>query len=64
MTNAGKFIEIMNETFGANLTENNMKLKCSPCGALKKDRYACSVFKCEKCAAWWRKEYEEPQKGE
>ena len=63
MTNLDKFIEVMNTTFNAKFKPENMELKCCPCGTLKKPKYACSHFKCEKCEAWWHKEYEEPKKG-
>ena len=57
MTNLEKFIEVMNETFHARFTKENMKLRCCPCGALKIARYACDRFKCEGCYRWWGKEY-------
>ena len=57
MTNQEKFIEIMNATFNANFTKDNMKLSCSPCGALKIAKEGCDEYECKKCAAWWQKEY-------
>ena len=57
MTNLEKFIEVMNTTFDAGFTPENMKLGCSPCGTLKKPEYACEGYECEKCKKWWRKEY-------
>ena len=62
MTNLEKFIEVMNKTFDAKFKPENMELKCCPCGTLKKQRYACSRFKCEKCELWWHKEYQEPKR--
>ena len=63
MTNLEKFIEVMNETFHARFTKENMKLRCSPCGALKLARYACDCFKCEGCKRWWDMEYKEDRHG-
>jgi hypothetical protein len=57
MTNLEKFIEIMNDTFDAGFTPENMVLRCSPCGRLKEFEYACRDYSCEKCMNWWRKEY-------
>lgn len=62
MTNIEKFIEIMNDTFDARFSIMNMQRICSPCGALKIEEFACNKFECEKCKAWWYREYEEPQK--
>ena len=64
MTNAEKFIEIMNKTFNARMTVKNLEMSCSPCGTLKKFEHGCDIFECKKCEAWWHKEYKEPQKGE
>ena len=57
MTNLDKFIEMMNSTFGAKLTPEKMKLKCSPCGILQWQQYACDQWDCEKCKGWWHKEW-------
>lgn len=62
MTNQEKFIEIMNATFNAGFTKDNMKLGCSPCGTLKLAKEACDKFECQNCTAWWREEYKEPEK--
>lgn len=63
MTNRQKFIQVMNDTFGAGLTEANMKTlysDCSPCGLYKE---GCEKkFTCEGCAEWWAKEYKEPER--
>ena len=64
MTNIEKFIEVMNDTFDAGFTPENMVLVCSPCGRLKEYEYACKDYDCEKCKEWWYREYEEPQKEE
>lgn len=61
MTNQEKFIEVMNATFGAGFSKENMKTRCSPCGAMKKAEYGCSRFFCEGCVAWWQKEYVGPE---
>ena len=58
MTNLEKFIEVMNTTFNAGFTKDNMKLKCSPCGVLKKS--ACIGFNCTDCNAWWNKKFDTP----
>ena len=63
MTNQEKFIEVMNAAFGAGFSKENMRAICSPCGALKKPSYGCGKFYCEECAAWWQKEYIEPEGG-
>lgn len=55
MTNKEKFIEIMNSTFDAGLTEENIISRCSPCGLMKFG--ACRLFSCDKCESWWDKEY-------
>ena len=57
MTNLEKFIEMMNKIFNARMKPENMELHCSPCGTLKKYNHACKIFSCEKCKAWWHKEY-------
>jgi len=57
VTNLEKFIEVMNQTFNARFKPENMKLGCSPCGALKKPGFACDHFKCDGCKRWWHKEY-------
>ena len=57
MTNLDKFIEVMNDTFNAGFTKENMVLICSPCGSLKRYQYACEKYKCEECNNWWHKEY-------
>lgn len=57
MTNLEKFIEVMNITFDAGFTKDNMKLKCSPCGVLKEPEFECNTLHGEECRAWWNKEY-------
>ena len=51
MTNLEKFIEVMNETFHARFTKENLA------------RYACDCFKCEGCKRWWDMEYKEDRHG-
>ena len=60
MTNQEKFIEVMNVTFNAGFTKENMRKHCSPCGALKVPSY-CKRFSCEGCHEWWNKEYSAAQ---
>ena len=61
MTNKQKFIQVMNETFSAGLTAENLRPgRCSPCGVFKVG--ACNSFTCEGCGAWWDKEYKEHEK--
>lgn len=55
MTNKEKFIEVMNKTFDAGLTEENFLWMCSPCGAYKSG--ACEEFTCKGCAEWWDREW-------
>ena len=57
MTNAEKFIEVMNATFGAGFTLDNLVRECSPCGALKICDMGCDTFTCDGCHRWWNKEY-------
>lgn len=57
MTNLEKFINVMNTTFNARMTEENLNLYCTPCGMLKKHDHACKIFDCDKCEAWWQKEW-------
>lgn len=64
MTNQEKFIEIMNETFNAGFTKENIIKGCSPCGSLKFHEYACKQFSCEGCEAWWDKEWVPDSKKE
>lgn len=65
MTNLEKFIEVMNETFNAKLTKENLQVRsyasgfCTPCGIFRAG--ACKSFSCEGCADWWEKEWK-PQK--
>ena len=54
MTNAEKFIEIMNETFNAGLTFETLMQRCSPCGYYKDGK--CDEFTCKGCEKWWRRE--------
>lgn len=71
MTNAEKFIEVMNKTFDAGLTIDNLnvfqkhavnaiqdQMPCSPCGWYKKG--ACKGYTCAGCRKWWDKEYVAP----
>ena len=60
MTNQEKFIEVMNTTFGAGFTKENMNKSCSPCGAMKELNQACSSFTCDGCKRWWDKEWVNP----
>lgn len=63
MTNKQKFIEVMNTTFGAGLTPENMRPgRCSPCGVFK--RGACIRYTCDGCGAWWDREYKPPEAAE
>ncbi|WP_300685463.1 hypothetical protein [Acutalibacter sp. 1XD8-36] len=57
MTNMEKFIEVMNATFNAGFTKENIKKECSPCGALKQYESGCAEYSCKGCATWWDKEY-------
>lgn len=57
MTNAEKFIQIMNRTFNAGFTMDNLSKTCSPCGTLKKREYSCDNFTCDDCEKWWLDEY-------
>ncbi|NBK77314.1 hypothetical protein D5272_01595 [bacterium D16-76] len=61
MTNQEKFIEVMNATFNAGFTKENMLKTCSPCGLLKFHKYACDKFSCKECRKWWDKEFEDQQ---
>lgn len=64
MTNAEKFIEVMNEYFDAGLTKENLDFEfrpCSPCGVFRKG--ACDTFACSGCAKWWDKEWK-PKRSE
>ena len=61
MTNAEKFIEVMNQTFNAGLTMEKLgdiEDLCQP--HMKYNKYACTG-NCEKCDWWWDKEYVEPK---
>lgn len=60
MTNKEKFIEMMNETFDAKMTPENVEAGCSPCGLLKKYESACATFDCDRCNQWWDEEYKQP----
>ena len=60
MTNAEKFIEIMNQTFDAGFTTENLTAHCSPCGTMKDFDVGCGRFECEGCRRWWEKEYKPP----
>lgn len=64
MTNIEKFIEMMNKTFDAGFTKDNMKLMGSPCGTLKKSEYACDMYDCDRCKEWWHREYIPPKQKE
>lgn len=62
MTNKQKFIEVMNDTFGAGFTEDNLlhgsygaQCNGSPCGLMQKDK--CRNYECSQCWGWWDKEY-------
>ncbi len=62
MTNKEKFIEVMNDTFDAGFSVDNLpdkKMGCggSPCGYLKQG--ACEKYDCKKCKGWWEQEYAE-----
>ena len=51
MTNKEKFIEVMNDTFGAGLSLENMVVNpCSPCGTYRSG--ACDQFVCDGCWRW------------
>ena len=59
MTNKEKFIEVMNDTFGAGLSLDNMVVNpCSPCGTYRSG--ACDQFVCDGCRRWWDKQYVDP----
>ena len=62
MTNKEKFIEVMNEAFGAEFTLENFsdKERCSPCGYYKKHSEGCGRYECPKCHDWWDKQYDQP----
>jgi len=65
MTNAEKFMEIMNDTFDAGFTPDNLLKACSPCVILKDGM--CSFlskgsFVCKGCVEWWNKEYVESER--
>ena len=61
MTNAEKFVEVMNEYFDAGLTKENLRARsyvsgfCTPCGVFRAG--ACESFKCDKCTEWWEKDW-------
>jgi len=60
MTNAEKFIEIMNNTFDAGFTPENLDKDCAFWRLNRKDR-SCT-FSCEDCHKWWDKEYVKPER--
>ena len=63
MTNKEKFIEIMNQTFNAGITEDDIdiQIECPPVWGYK---LFCPGDKdCDACRNWWSKEYKEMLKN-
>lgn len=61
ISNADKFIEIVEDTFGITFDKEDFIAEC-PLGQLFKDECPKNSGGCSKCKEWWAEEYKEPKR--
>lgn len=66
MTNANKFVEIIENTFGISCNKEELIKKCPIDNFTIKHRPGapkhCIEIGCSECKKWWNEEYNEPKK--